>query len=301
MKLKKFTKFCITFSAVSIAVGVIITIVSYTAFGISEIPVVKRFFGKGKQVMIDKDNYVNINEDNTVSANELHKEFDAKNISELCIDIKYGDLNICTTSGDKIIVEAEKPATEYKCYEENGKLNIKLGKNDVKIVNKENEISIYIPNDICFEKTILEMGAGEGEIDTLSTDKLEMSVGAGDIYAKRLNLKKSEITVGAGDIDIEEINASKAYIEIGAGDLAINAAYLDDTEIECGMGNAQIAVIGKETDYNYEIETGVGSVVIGSRKYSGMGCSEEINNNANKNIDIDCGFGNVNMKFIDEL
>ena len=70
-----------------------------------------------------------------------------------------------------------------------------------------------------------------------------------------------------------------------------------ELEIECGVGEVEFTAYGHETDYNYDIDCAVGEVVCGGSDYSGIGGHRQIDNRADKDMDISTGVGSVIVEF----
>ena len=65
------------------------------------------------------------------------------------------------------------------------------------------------------------------------------------------------------------------------------------------MGRIELTAAGKEQDYNYELEVGMGSVTVGAGEFGGMAVEKTIDNSAVKKMDIECGMGSVEIGFED--
>ena len=68
-------------------------------------------------------------------------------------------------------------------------------------------------------------------------------------------------------------------------------------DIECGIGQINLTMDGCEDDYNYDISCGVGEIVCGDRRYSGIGHDDYVNNGAGKEMSLECGIGQINIAF----
>ena len=122
----------------------------------------------------------------------------------------------------------------------------------------------------------------EGDTLELSTKKHSLSVhdlGMITIYIpQNLVLEEADFSLGAGTLFIEDICARDLELEIGAGEVDYYAS-------------------GNQDDYNYEIESGIGEIRVGDRSYSGLAQECYIDNQAAKDIVVDCGIGQVTIYF----
>ena len=58
-----------------------------------------------------------------------------------------------------------------------------------------------------------------------------------------------------------------------------------------------MTVDGCKEDYNYDISCGIGEVVCGDSRYSGIGHDEHIDNHAAREMNLDCGIGQIIVQF----
>lgn len=153
---------------------------------------------------------------------------------------------------------------------------------DVESLEELNERSlvIIIPTGMVFDEIGLTIGATQADIDGLS---------AKSIY----------VTIGAGQADISNIIANNMDMEVGAGEATVSNLDIDTLDLEVGMGQVNLGLSGAQTDYNYNIECGMGNVVVGHYSYGGLGAEHHReNHHASKKIDIGCGMGEVVVKFM---
>ena len=120
------------------------------------------------------------------------------------------------------------------------------------------DVVIYIPADYVFDEINIDLGTGDVNSCSISTETLE-------------------IDCGAGDINIESINAKTV-------------------DIDNAMGNVSFDVYGDLLDYSYDVEIGLGAAQIGDNTYSGV-VDTKYNEDANKSVIISCGTGDVNIGF----
>ena len=136
-----------------------------------------------------------------------------------------------------------------------------------------------IPQEMQFEDVELEIGASKADIKDLLADKLS-------------------ITVGAGQADISKITAKKLELEVGAGQATAVQLEIEKLDVEAGIGQVNIALNGVQEDYNYNVECGIGNVVVGKASYGGLGAEQNVKNDgASKEINVECGIGEVRIKF----
>lgn len=176
----------------------------------------------------------------------------------LDVELGAGNLEIYYDDVDKVQVEQEE-TPNFKCYVDDDTLHVEGGQR-LGVNNNRSKIVIRIPYNYTFAEFELEVGAGEATVEGLVADEASINVGAG----------KASVT----NLDARDISA-----ETGAGDL-----YLE--------------VVGKKTDYSYNLECGIGELKVGEDSYSGLGSEQKIKNpDAKRFLDAECGIGKVQIDF----
>ncbi len=187
------------------------------------------------------------------------------------IDVYYDDVSYVQ------IRQKNVPGFSLTSSEVEQNLHIE-GELDV-VDNSDAELVIVLPKDVKLEDVYLEVGASVVTVQDIIVDEFEF-------------------IIGAGQANISDISVDKFDLEVGAGEVVVENLFVKDVEIEVGVGKVDIGMVGAESDYNYEVECGIGEVTVGSRSFGGMGAAQNIiNDGANYHVDIDCGIGEVNMHF----
>lgn len=89
-------------------------------------------------------------------------------------------------------------------------------------------------------------------------------------------------------------------LEVGAGQAVVTGLITQKLDVEVGAGQAEVELSGKQEDYNYRIECGVGNVVVGKNSYVGLGTEQRVTNEgATKEINIECGVGQAEINFME--
>ena len=129
------------------------------------------------------------------------------------------------------------------------------------------------------------------------SDYITIKGGAGSLQAETLVADKElEAELGVGDFRIEEAILGEVDISCGAGSVKIEQCTLGgDLDVSGGMGDVNIGIIGKETDFNYELECGMGELKVFGKTYASLGKEKEINNGAPYTISLECGIGSVTI------
>ena len=225
-------------------------------------------------------------------------EFAAGEIKNLDIELEAGTFEIVEGDEDKIIIRSAK---KIKAAQSGNTLKIDTGKR-VKvhffgISGEGNHVEITLPKGKEFHTIDLEIGAGTMNVDALLGEDLEVEIGAGEIIVDELACEKAKVSVGAGKAVIDSGSAEELDLDVGMGEIWYAGSLAGDLDADCGMGNMDVRLDAKEEDYNYKIDVGMGNITVGNASYGGMAQSKEIDNDADGEMDLDCGMGNIKVHF----
>lgn len=109
--------------------------------------------------------------------------------------------------------------------------------------------------------------------------------------------EKVSVDMGAAECQINGIHTSKLDIDTGVGAIVFSGTVTGNVELETGVGDVALNIKGRESDYNYRIECGVGTIQVGESSYTMMSHENHINNNAPYTMELECGVGTVTVSF----
>lgn len=179
-------------------------------------------------------------------------------------------------------------------------------------------IYLYLPKDAVLDDISIDFGAGKLEAGYLKAKEIEISAGAGECTFDGLEASESvELSMGAGKMTTGTLFAREAKLDIAAGELHVSDAkvtarteaavsmgnanlkgsFAGELTADCSMGSLNFTLEGAEEDYNYEVDSGMGSVKIGSKRYNNLGSEYEIDHGSSSTMDITCAMGTVNVDF----
>ena len=179
--------------------------------------------------------------------------------SSLDVEVGTVKLEIYYADVDKVRVEYGE-MSGLKCYVKEATLHIEANKKHG--ANSEQEkIVIYIPRNDTFAEFELDLDAGEAIVEGIIANEVNIDVGAG----------KATVT----NLDAKEVDAS------------------------ADVGELYLEVVGKQEDYSYTLECGMGTIQIGNMAYAGLGGEKTIRNTgATRSLEADCGLGKVQITFV---
>ncbi len=169
----------------------------------------------------------------------------------------------------------------------------KISLNDIKAC----KVTLYIPAKSSFEEVEIQVGAGQLQLADIKAGDLKAEVGAGEILMSDMTADNLDVTVGMGQISMDNVQVQALDVEVGMGSFDMRGDILKKADLECAMGNIEMTVNGKEEDFNYHIEGAMGSVAIGDNGFAGVAQERSIQNNADKNMEVECAMGNISIWF----
>lgn len=134
----------------------------------------------------------------------------------------------------------------------------------------------------------------EGETKNSSNSNSSIVI----VLPRNMEFEKVDLEIGASKANINDVIAKDFAVEVGAGEAAILNLDVKDLDVATGVGKVTMQLVGKESDYNYNIECGIGSIKVGGNSYGGLGTEQRISNpGANRSMDVECGIGEIQIRF----
>lgn len=205
------------------------------------------------------------------------------------LDIRVNAAALTIVSGDSFSVESN--LSDLQVTEQDGKLTIRDEKKW--FADYTNPVlTVYIPADAVFDRVSIFTGAGKLTADSISTDVLELELGAGDVQIGNLNAyTRAEIEGGAGKVSIGGGTLHNLELEMGVGKLQLAAALLGNSALHFGVGESDLTLLGSESDYQIELEKGIGNVTVDGKPVNDYGTS------GTNRVEIEGGIGAIHLNF----
>ena len=252
-------------------------------------------------VHYDLEDNVNYNSNHEVKTGTIEPYIlgdDSQGITELQVQAGGCVMKIEISEDDCFRVEADG-MRKFQGYVEGDTLVIR-GTSKVNSNSEGNlngSIYLYVPKEYYFEKVALDLGAGSLDVEELQTGSLEANVGAGKMAFKALDADQATLDCGAGQLTVEELNSRKVEASVGMGILHLTGDITESLSGDCSMGQLKLTLAGEQTDFNYDLSCGMGELKVGDDSYNGMAQEKQINNQADKDMQLDCAMGSVVVEF----
>lgn len=183
------------------------------------------------------------------NAEMITTTFENDNITTLDIDIAVTNLTIKT--GDCIKVETNNSQIDCKQVDK----ELKIEEKDYKwgLNHLEKDLTLYMPEDLEFEKVKISAGAGKVTISSGTINNLDFDMGVGEANITANLTGKTEINAGVGELNINLQGEKDSYkIKANKG---IGSIKIDKKEVSNGE------VYGDGENY-IEIDGGIGNINI---------------------------------------
>ncbi len=237
--------------------------------------------------------------------------YKAEDIQSIKLDVKYGHVSI--KEGDEFAAEISNVVEDgFQGYVEEGTWYLKQSGTAANTINffgiymplsfgfdyddYNPKIVITVPADFMAENLVIDLGAGEIEVEELNTKNAEFDIGAGSMEIRRLNVTdKISCEVGAGELVVKKLQAKNADFECGVGSMRITGEILGDLYADCGMGEIQLDLNGNEDDYNYDVSCGIGDISLNDHHYSFSADDRIRNKDAIGTYKLNCSVGSLQV------
>ena len=147
----------------------------------------------------------------------------------LDIDVKYTNLTLKT--GEKF--SAQSSSKDIEIQQNGNKLKIEDKSRYNWLSNNDAEnLIIYIPQELEFEKVEIDTGAGKVDVEALQTEKLKLNLGAGETIIQNVVANEADIDTGAGKLTIENGKLNDLDFDMGVGETNIKTELTGKNKID---------------------------------------------------------------------
>ncbi|MBS7009593.1 DUF4097 family beta strand repeat-containing protein [Anaerostipes sp.] len=117
---------------------------------------------------------------------------------------------------------------------------------------------------------------------------------------KDVNLDTFRLDVGSGDFVSQELAAKSMKVQCGSGDINLSGIQSNVIDISCGSGDIEADVWDSRENYRYDITVGSGDVTLDGHELEHDN-KKGAWGSGNKSIDVDCGSGNIDINFLNNI
>ena len=204
-------------------------------------------------------------------------KYSSEGISRLEVEVQNADITFFTVEDTK---------------------EISYSSNRGKAIAKVRDNTLTIEEDISLKDHLeLEIYLPVGVMREIEIEVANGVVTADNIVADHVNLD-----MGNASVNIQQLTVNnKAELQINAGEMNIGYYEGPNLDLECAVGAMKVVCEGTKNDYNYHLECGVGEIVLDNETYSGLGQKTQVKNGGSKLIEAECGMGQIQIEFPNNL
>lgn len=216
-------------------------------------------------------------------------------IREFVLSAEGADVEISTSEEDVVTMRYEN-AWNVQCFVEEDILYVIQEVRGIRL-SGNTKVYVTVPSYIDMDEIYIEAGAGKIIINDMDSRKTVVELGAGKLEMNNVNTGSTDIEIGAGSATIVDGKTTDFKIDVGAGSFNYEGIVAGNVNAECSMGNIHMDIIGKKSDYNYNVDCAMGKITVGGSSYGGLGSEKSVDNGSDKTLDLDCSMGNITVKF----
>ena len=169
--------------------------------------------------------------------------------------------------------------------------------------NREKEIARVRENTLIIEDASLK-GPLELEIylPVGVMREIEIEAANGMVTADKIVADHVNLDIDNASVNIQQLVVDgKAELQINAGEMVIGYYEGSNLDLECAVGAMMVVCEGNKNDYNYNLECGVGEIILDNETYSGLGQEKQVQNGGTKLIEAECAMGQIQIEFPNSL
>lgn len=244
----------------------------------------------------------NWNRNTSSTATYVDNQSSFSNIKEIQIDT-ISDIYVKEGNGLEIIVEATDVPDSYEAKVDGETLVIKMNSTASNFFFRlfqgnnplhQGKIVITVPKGLSFASVDIQNAVGEITIEDLKTEELHMETGTGDITVSDTTVSYGKADTGVGDIKFNNSYLNDFDINNGVGDVKFEGKLTGECSVDAGVGDVSLRLEGTRNEYNFDLDSGIGSAKIDGDK---VARDYDLHQGARNTIEIDAGVGDVDIRF----
>ena len=218
-----------------------------------------------------------------------------ENTEAATLDIDVAFTNLIIKKGDFLVAETNNK--DINCKQDNQNLQIKEKQHGLFSGNNKDDLVVYIPENLEFEKVKINAGAGKIQIENINTKNLHLELGAGETIIEKINVTDDcKIESGAGKVSILSGNINELDLDMGIGKFEVASAITGNSKINAGIGNLELNIQGNKENYKLKVDKGIGAIKIDGKEVA----NDVTYGDGENTIKINGGIGSIKIDFQEE-
>lgn len=206
-------------------------------------------------------------------------------------DAYYTLVNIQNDSGKVSIDSINAETLNLTAYFGEVDLGTFKGENLKIIMDSGNMKSM----DIDTEKMILKNSFGTVAGGKLTCDSADIDMDSGSFTMDSATIADLKIESAFGNVTFNSIICTKGEIELDSGSLELNNADVTKLTVNDSFGPVEINLSTQVSDYDYDLGTDFGKIVMEGYHSSGSEQDYETHNNKERFIKVNCDSGDIKI------
>lgn len=222
------------------------------------------------------------------------REYSIADVKDLEISVRNGRFIVMEDKEtEKITVTSNKDKVDWECYVDGDELKLEV---NTELSRPDDSLglilTVRVPENYQFRNVELKSKSRRNNGGNLESPSIEV---------KKIRAEKLELEAKAGAIRVMDgtVGTLDAACDVGA--VEFRGSVSGSIDAECKVGALKLQLDDSEESYNYEIQCKLGAVKVGNQDYAGLSSKKNVNNNAAKNMDLECSTGAIEVSFINEV
>ncbi len=296
--MKRFVKICLIAGSICILVGGGISAVSAVMGGNLQDIIPQRAFEWKREIsgitldgFWDESSFENFYIPETFNKEGKGKEiFSSPEVKKLDIVIRTGNVVFVEDpQGSEVKIFCNRDKSCWNLDQEDDELELQEYTGWERKDGPELLFTVQVPKDYRFSHVSLK--------SVHSNRLLDREYSGPAIMAQTLSAEELDIEAQAGAVKISSGNVGKLDLESSAGAIEFSGSTSGDIDAECRVGAIRLELAGKKEDYNYDVQCKMGAIKIGDQGTAALKGSQQTDNGASKNMDLDCKTGAIQVDF----
>lgn len=244
-----------------------------------------------------------IPEEVNIDYNEEYPILQGGNVSnmQICGRDEVTDIKIYIMSGD---LEIKNGGTDYfgVDWEGVGRFQYYVEDETLYVISTENfgDTTVYVPKDMTYESCTLAAAAGNVSIEEMKAEEIFMYIGMSDVGIDFLESDSFLLEIGKSSFEIASGDVGTCVMTYDTSDIGYYGSISGNVEVTGSMGNLELELLGDSDQYNYLIQSTMGSVDIPGYHVVGLTQNKMIDNSAGKDMTLTSSMGNIEVDFMVE-
>ncbi|MDF3001139.1 MAG: hypothetical protein K0Q48_1258 [Bacillota bacterium] len=135
---------------------------------------------------------------------------------------------------------------------------------------------------------------GKTTLKNVEVRILEAKSQSGDLFLSGITAEQGMLKLNLGKLTAENLNTKGLTVENQSGDVDLGGTLLGDTDITSNLGKVSVSLGATESQYNYDLKTNLGEVMVGDNESSS---SMQAKNGAKNNLKVFASLGDIEVEF----